>query len=77
MFLTNVKIEINTKYFIQADKKNKNAKGTYHTDKIGSFELSDYGISDEHLSKIVDVIQDDVFASECVELNITATSSNF
>ena len=31
MFLTNVKIEINTKYFIQADKKIKDAKGTYHT----------------------------------------------
>lgn len=77
MFLTNVKIEINTKYFIKADKKIKDAKGTYHTDRIGSFYLNDYCISNEHLSKIVDVIQDDIFENECVELNITATSSNF
>ena len=77
MFLNDIKIEVSTKYFTPPNKKVKGDKGSCHSSKIASFEMGDYGISEDNLTRLVDVLQDEVFSEECVELKISATSTNF
>tara|TARA_R110000787_G_scaffold21460_2_gene63492 strand:- start:1849 stop:2079 length:231 start_codon:yes stop_codon:yes gene_type:complete len=76
MLLENLKITINSKLFTLPNKKKKGDKGSYNMEKIGSFEM-DYCITTEALSKLINVIEEDLFEHDGVELQISATSSNY
>ena len=56
--------------------KNKKSKPVVHRNEVGSLKV-DYGVSTEALSKLIDVLHDDVFEHDMVKIEISCNSTNY